>query len=95
MERMEMQKMKWEWMDNWGNKYNGTYEGEVNSKQPHGQGKWNSDDGDVIVMGEWKDGRLNGKVVENYWDGDRDEYEAKDGKLNGKWVRHFRDGRLS
>ena len=42
-------------------------------------GRWKNEYGNWTVEGEWKDGLLNGKVVE-YWDAHRDEYEAKDGK---------------
>ena len=43
------------------------------------------------VQGEWKDGHINGKAVQN-WSGYRDEYEAKDGKYNGKLIRYYDDG---
>ena len=49
-------------------------------------------DGDDIVEGEWKDGKVNGKVVRNL-NGNREEYEAKDGRENGQFIRHSHDGR--
>ena len=69
-ETMEKGKIKWEWTDNDGYKWDGNYEGEVKDDAPHGLGKWKHDDGNFTVEGEWEDGLLNGRVVENYDDGD-------------------------
>ena len=49
------------------------------------------DDGDRTIEGEWKDGQLDGKVIEK-WKEDSDEYEAKDGKINGKFIRYWNNG---
>ena len=68
---MEGRKIKWKWTDNYGNKWDGEYEGQVKGGVPHGLGKWKRDGGNYTVEGEWKDGLLNGRVVENY-DGGRD-----------------------
>ena len=87
MEGIEKKEIKWEWEG-----MNGNYEGEVKNNQPHGLGKWVKDDGKWTVEGEWKDGQLNGKAVENLSNGDRYEYEAKDGKVNGKFIRYYNDG---
>ena len=87
MEKMEKKKINWEWKDNYGDKRNGKYEGEVKNNKPHGLGKWKNDLNCPRAKGEWKDGQLNGKVVVN-WDGIQDEYEAKDGKINGKFIRY-------
>ena len=43
-------------------------------------GKWKSNYRDKAVEGEWKDGQLHGKAVENNNFGNRDEYEVKEGK---------------
>ena len=79
MEKVEKKEIKWQWTANNGKKFDGKYEGEAKNNKPHGLGKWANDDGYPTVEGEWKDGQLHGKAVEN-WDGTRDEYEAKDGK---------------
>ena len=65
---MERRNIKWKWTTN---KYDGKYEGQVKGGVPHGLGKWKRDGGDWTVEGEWEDGLLNGRVVENYSDGDR------------------------
>ena len=59
----------------------------MKDNQPHGLGKWEPDDGNEIVEGEWKDGLLNGKVVRD-WHGYREEFEAKDAKKNGKCIAY-------
>ena len=48
---------------------------------------------DVVVLGEWKDGQLDGRAVEN-WNEAEIEYEIKDGKINGKFIQYNNDGRL-
>ena len=93
MKKLDREIIKWEWTDNSGNKYNGSYSGEVKDKQPHGVGRWTSDDGKETVEGEWKDGKENGKAVWNRWDGDLHEYEATDGKYNGKLITYLNDDR--
>ena len=82
MKKMEKEKIKWEWEG-----YNGTYSGEVKDKQPHGVGRWTSDDGKKTVEGEWRDGKENGKAVYD-WNKGRAEYEAKEGKWNGKYIEY-------
>ena len=88
---MEKKWIKWEWTANNGIKFNGMYAGEVKDEKPHGLGKWKRDGSHWTVEGEWKDGLLDGKAVENNIFG-HDEYEAKDGKKNGKFMRYFVDG---
>ena len=85
MEKVEKE-IKWEWEENWGRKFDGTYKGELKDNIPHGIGKWKQDDGNITVEGEWKEGLLNGKAIANWNHGSRYEYEVKDGKLNGKWI---------
>ena len=63
---MEKKNIEWEFKDNYGNKYGGKYEGEVKGGVPHGLGKWKRDGGNRTVEGEWEDGLLNGRVVQNY-----------------------------
>ena len=92
MEGIKKKEIKWKWEYNLGDKSDGKYEGEVKDNKPHGLGKWVSDDGEWTVEGEWKDGQLNGKAVQNWSDGNRQEYEAKDGKHNGKLIRYCNDG---
>ena len=91
MEGMKKERIKWQWTDNWGTKLDGTYEGEVKNEKPHGQGKWKYDGlfSNKTVEGEWKDGLLHGKAVENNEDGNRDEYEAKEGKYDGKYITYM------
>ena len=88
---MEKMWIKWDWTANNGIKFNGMYAGEVKDEKPHGLGKWKRDGSHWTVEGEWKDGLLDGKAVENNIFG-HDEYEAKDGKKNGKFIRYFDDG---
>ena len=70
-ETMEKKNIKWKWTDNWGDKLDGKYEGEVKGDVPHGLGKWKADGCNWTVEGEWEDGLLNGRVVENNNYGDR------------------------
>ena len=92
MKKMEKNKIKWEWLNPWEKNYNGTYEGNVKDEKPHGVGKWKWDGGNWTVEGEWKNGLLNGKAVENHWSGGSYEYEAKDGKYDGKFIEYYNDG---
>ena len=70
---MEKKKIKWKWTENSGIfKQDGKYEGQVKGGVPHGLGKWERDYGNWTVEGEWEDGLLNGRVVENYDNGDRE-----------------------
>ena len=62
----------------------------MKSGVPHGLGKWKRDGRNHTVEGEWEDGLLNGRVVENYLG--YHEYEAKGGKRNGKFIRYLNDG---
>ena len=64
MEKMPKKNIQWEWIGNNEHKYDGKYEGQVKSSKPHGLGRWTSDSGSPTVLGKWKDGQLNGKVVE-------------------------------
>ena len=67
---MEKRKIKWVWTRNWGDKFDGEYEGEVKGGVPHGLGKWKSNGGyNKTVEGEWEDGLLNGRVVANWSEG--------------------------
>ena len=67
---MEKKNIKWEWTTNESFKFDGKYEGEVKGGVPHGLGKWKYDDNNT-VEGEWEDGLLNGRVVEDFSDEDR------------------------
>ena len=87
-----VEKMEWEFKDNYGAKWEGEYEGEVEGGKPNGIGRWKRDGGNYIVEGEWKEGLLHGRAVQNYSDGDHREYEVKDGKLNGKHICYYADG---
>ena len=69
---MEKRNIKWEWTDNYGNKWDGEYEGQVKGGVPHGLGKWKRDGRNQTVEGEWEDGLLNGRVVQNWSNGGRD-----------------------
>ena len=68
---MEKKNIKWKFTASWGSKLDGKYEGQVKGGVPHGLGKWKEDDGGWTVEGEWEDGLLNGRVVENYSSGNR------------------------
>ena len=63
---MEMKNIQWKFSGS-----GGKYEGELKGGVPHGLGKWKLDYGNRTVEGEWEDGLLNGRVVQN-WYGDRD-----------------------
>ena len=92
VEKMEKKKIRWEWTNNKGDKFNGDYEGEIQNNKPHGLGKWKDHNGKNTVEGEWKDDQLNGKVIVNASDF-RFEYEVKNGKLNGKCIVSRDEGR--
>ena len=64
---MEKKNIKWKF-----GSCDGKYEGEVKGGVPHGLGKWKSNWSNHTVEGEWEDGLLNGRVVENYSEGDHD-----------------------
>ena len=67
---MEKKNMQWKFTINSESKLDGEYEGEVKGGVPHGLGKWKRDGGyNKTVEGEWEDGLLNGRVVENYYGG--------------------------
>ena len=64
--KIEKRNIQWKWTDNYGDKVDGKYEGEVKGDVPHGLGKWKEDGSDATIEGEWEDGLLNGRVVQNY-----------------------------
>jgi len=70
----------------------GTYEGEIQNKQMHGQGVQTHPDG-RRYEGEFKDDLPNGQGIETYADGTRNEGEFRDGYLNGQGVQTHPDGR--
>ena len=88
-----MEKMKWEFTTNGGIKFEGEYEGQVKGGKPNGIGRWKWNGGNWIVEGEWKEGLLHGRAVENgrYYRHHR-EYEVKDGKWNGKYISYGAGG---
>ena len=86
MEQMAKQKISWKR----GN-LDGEYEGQLKNGRPHILGEWKQDGSDNTVVGEWKDGKLNGKAVLNVI-GQRFEYEAKNGNFNGKLITYNSDG---
>ena len=57
---MEMKNIQWKFSAS-----GGKYEGQVKGGVPHGLGKWKADGQNWTVEGEWEDGLLNGRVVEN------------------------------
>ena len=63
----------------------------MKNNKPHGLGKWEREDSYQTVEGEWKNGQLNGMVVENLF-GVYDEYETKDGTYDGKFIKYYNDG---
>ena len=85
-------KIKWGWIDNWGQKYNGEYQGSIENGKPNGFGRWKGNMSNNTIEGQWKDGQLHGKVVENSF-GFREEYEVKNRKRNGKCIKCLKDGR--
>ena len=97
MERNEGMKkvnIRWEETVSDGIKVEGNYEGEAKDDKPHGLGKWKAKDRfnrDLAIEGEWKDGRLKGKVV-GHWIWGHEEYEVKEGIKNGKFIQYNHDG---
>ena len=62
----------------------GKYSGSVNtSKQPHGQGVFRGDAGDVYEGG-WKDGKKHGQGTHNYRNGEVFVGRFKDGHRHGR-----------
>ena len=84
---MEKKRIQWQWEGR-----NGTYEGELKDHKPHGLGKWKQGAHGDAVEGEWKDGLLHGKVVQDHGLY-LNQYEAKDGKIDGKYLIYYSDGR--
>ena len=85
---MEVRDIEYKWRGD-----NGKYQGQLLNGRPHGLGKWERNDGNRTVEGEWKDGQLNGKAVVSWGDGSRQEYETKGGHINGKYIGYKGDGR--
>ena len=57
---MEKKKIRWEWTNNKGDKFNGDYEGEIQNNKPHG---WASG---RIIMGrtQWREsGRMTNSMA--------------------------------
>ena len=70
----------------------GSYEGEVDNRKPHGQGTWTHPDGRKYV-GEWEDGFYHGQGTFTYPDGEKLQGEWVDGRLyEGEWVDGLRHG---
>ena len=88
---IEKRKIKWQWKSNGKYPYDGIYQGQLKNSKPDGLGTWKGYGSNHTVEGEWEDGYLNGKVVENCFES-REEYEAKDGKINGKYIQYCNDG---
>ena len=85
---MEKEEKVWKLKEPWagGGKFDGKYVGQLKNGKPHGLGMWKGKLGfyNATVEGEWKEGQLNGKVAENWSNGNRYEYESIDEKYNGK-----------
>jgi antitoxin component YwqK of YwqJK toxin-antitoxin module len=70
------------------------YAGQTENNKPNGWGKASLPDG-KIYEGEWKDGKMHGKMKEFYPDGMLEfEGEYKDGFRNGYGKSYLRDGTL-
>ena len=68
----------------------------MNGEIPNGIGKFTFQGGfgkiPFRIEGEWKKGKLNGKAIQYYSEGDWKEHEMKDGKYHGKFLRIYSDG---
>jgi antitoxin component YwqK of YwqJK toxin-antitoxin module len=72
----------------------GDYIGEIKDGTPHGWGKAYLSNG-LIYEGEWKEGKLHGKVKQFYPEGNLEfEGEYRYGIRNGFGKSYLRDGRL-
>ena len=75
---MKKEKVEWIW---WG--YDGVYEGQVkeeeNKKVPHGIGRWRGRyrNQSLVIEGEWRDGKVKGKAVNYYEDGEEVQWETE------------------
>ena len=69
----------------------GSYEGEVDNRKPHGQGTWTHPDGRKYV-GEWEDGFYHGQGTFTYPNGRQYEGEWKDGSRHGQGTFTYPDG---
>ena len=74
-----------------GQECDGQYEGRIINRKPNGIGRWIDDSRKERLEGEWRDGKLNGRVIVHHRYG-REEFEAKDGVKNGKSISYMNDG---
>ena len=76
-----------------GNKYTGSYTGELNNGNPEGKGVIEVD-GDIVskVEGTWKDGSLDGKCTITYSDGSIEEGDMVENRFDGEITKTFADG---
>ena len=88
--------MEWKWKV-FPLEFDGTYEGEVREVKgelvPHGCGRWKGKyvGYELIIEGEWKEGRVNGKAVNYYDDGEEIQWRTKDGSLCQKIIHFMQD----
>ena len=61
---MEKSIKKWKYKGNWGGTYDGLYEGQWKDDAPNGLGILSLNNGDRKLKGMWKQGKVNGKVIE-------------------------------
>ena len=95
LKKAEKQQMKFEWMDNWGNRLKGVYEGEVEEGVPHGIGLFTTETPKTLkgatTQGTWEKGVMQGyAMAEN----DRcfNYYINVDGRIHGKFIVHRKCG---
>ena len=81
MEEMKKEKMELKWLYIYDGVYEGQVKEEKNKKVPHGIGRWRGrhKNQSLVIEGEWKDGKVMGKAVNYYEDGEEVQWEANDG----------------
>ena len=89
------QKIDWDFEDNWGRVFEGTYRGEVVNKKPHGLGCWTRNYSymhqNLVIEGEWRNGKLHGKAIKIDANG-RQQCEMKNGKMDGRCILQKENG---
>lgn len=79
-----------------GEVYSGSYEGQIQSGLPNGEGSFSSDntENDVYITGKWEDGALTGKATIIFEGDISKEISArfKNGVINGKVTETYKDG---
>ena len=85
--------MNWQHENKFGMVIDGRYEGELKSQKPNGLGRWKQKEGKRVILGEWQNGMINGKAIE-----ETDSVillaEMKNGQYDGRFIKYSADRKL-